>query len=354
MAHPQPVTTTVTKPDWMKLQYVRERNNSLDSIGSTASLLSILDHGSYDSEDDQLSEKNFHNRRENTVCFSHELLKPRNQREKQMFSELLKEKEESRNSFIEDISKDFHDICISNVDEERSSFVPSGSQSVCPSSSNEKLPRPLTPWEKWLLMKIKEERDISIKQEEQKKMKKIAKIREAQALEEKKIEINHSWYKWLEEKAKAEKLRICQERREYIENKKQEAVRKQEIAEKSEVNFKQWLNKKKMLEKTKKKIEAQKKKEKQSLHKLRQEKAKETYKEWCERINKSGINVSQNRLDNKTKKLRGYTNKNACPPSTFFNPVPWKPLVIPVKTNGNENENNYKKERKYSKEILFL
>lgn len=122
MACLQPLITTLTKPDWMKLQYVRERNNSLDSISSTASLLSILDHGSYESEDDHLLEKNFHNRRENTVCFSHELLEPRNQRESQMFSEMLKEKEENKNSFIEDISKDVHDIYISNVDNEKSRY----------------------------------------------------------------------------------------------------------------------------------------------------------------------------------------------------------------------------------------
>ena len=54
MARPQPVTATVTKPDWMKIHAIRHRSFSFDSTGSTASLVSVLDHDSYVESDNEI------------------------------------------------------------------------------------------------------------------------------------------------------------------------------------------------------------------------------------------------------------------------------------------------------------
>lgn len=56
-ARPRPVTATVTKPEWMKAEYAyRPYSHSLDSTGSTESLISCLDHDSYESSADEEQE----------------------------------------------------------------------------------------------------------------------------------------------------------------------------------------------------------------------------------------------------------------------------------------------------------
>lgn len=61
---PRPVTATVTKPKWMEPKVLagRSRALSLDSSGSTSSLVSVLDHDSYDSYESENEPDDVHDR----------------------------------------------------------------------------------------------------------------------------------------------------------------------------------------------------------------------------------------------------------------------------------------------------
>ncbi|KAL5006610.1 hypothetical protein ScPMuIL_015416 [Solemya velum] len=90
-SRPRPVTATVTKPKWMEPKVLagRSRTLSLDSSGSTSSLVSVLDHDSYDSyesenEPEEVYEKvtltyehnDEHNEDKNNIADDYSILSP--------------------------------------------------------------------------------------------------------------------------------------------------------------------------------------------------------------------------------------------------------------------------------------
>ncbi|GAB1597818.1 coiled-coil domain-containing protein 34-like [Argonauta hians] len=319
MARPRPESAPNPEPDYKESKFLRERSNTLDSTGSTASLLSILDHDSFESDSEQSDEKN----NDDVIGFSEEPLMYRFRKKTEPLNEnvLSKQKKAKKNLLIESISKNLHNIHLSNDNKfNQISFSLNGNQPINLLPKNNHSPHHLTPWEKWLFSKVKEEKKNSMKQEEERKIQKMIRIRDQQAFEEKKIQIKFSLCQWLEEKSRAEKLQRYLEREEDIKKKKKEDAKKKEIDEKSEIKFKEWLKEKKTLEKKNKKMKAKLKKEKELLDRERQEKAKEKYDEWYQKVKSCDKKVAKYPHYHKL----GYYGNSVYPLLSYRNPNIWK------------------------------
>lgn len=299
MARPQPVTATVTKPEWMKVQGTRYRTHSFDSTGSTASLVSVLDHDSYVESD---SEKQ-------------EVVSPKSYNDQQ---------QEVQNTSFENYTQSEYSK-EESMNVERSHPQESFTDNSC-SHVNQKF---ISPWEKWLIEKEKRKREQLHKERARKTLENVTQIDMEHMKQQKKIKESENTFRWIQGKNLAEKLRMQQERERLKAEMQEEARKKLEMSEKAKKTFTTWLQKKKEEEKAAKMAEAEHKKEEEEKKKKKQALAEEKYNEWYKRAMKTQVKPATNGMGYLSGKLTDYHDRTAYPPPSFYNPIPWKPLAIP-------------------------
>ncbi|XP_077568432.1 uncharacterized protein LOC144193420 [Stigmatopora nigra] len=195
-----------------------------------------------------------------------------------------------------------------------------GEEEGTPTPSEELESESLSPWQKWLVNKCKEE---------QVKMKK--KIEEAHFLKEKeaKEEMLRQQKKLLEKKKIRDwqQLKREQERQDLLLKSTQEetearlrAEKQKETEKKAQQKYKDWMQKKKQerLEKERKQKELETLKEQQEQE--RRQRADQNFKEWLAK-NEQKLKASPKTLQSAPFLLH--------PSPGFYNPIPWKPIHTP-------------------------
>ncbi|XP_060599380.1 coiled-coil domain-containing protein 34-like [Ruditapes philippinarum] len=307
---PRPVTATVTKPKWMQPEaIVGPRSASVESRGSTASLTSVLDHDSYIScsdDEDEFEDK-------------------RSPRQSEVKRRPGKENVPIKNQ--QDIHNNTFNVKHKKVMKKKviRKFVESSVTDDTEADS----PEPgMSPWEQWLIDKVKEDRDKR-REERQKKREEKRKKDEEAAIQQRKLQqaelVRKEWVekKNFEEtlKKKVEKQREKTEKMIKEEKKKMESVKAERI-------FEEWKEKKKEEEKEKKRKEKQKQAEEERLRKSQKIKAQQQFEEWCRKAD-SRPKPMPNSFGYTSGKLTGYHDTCAYPVPTFYNPMPWQPIHIP-------------------------
>ncbi|XP_050418581.2 coiled-coil domain-containing protein 34 isoform X2 [Patella vulgata] len=328
-SRPRPVTATVTKPKWMEPPCNSTHRHSLDSTGSTASLTSVLDHDSYIS--DYTDDDDIHH----------------------TFNDMKIEEGPLDSTYNKTADDKTDDTCNYTTDDQLSYSPYERSKSKSPRTPIRKQRKMedefqgLSPWERWLLIKTREERikkkfelrnkrakEEEEKKKEEKKMEKIGRTEEEiEKWEEKKIE-----------KIKQQK-RLEKEAKELEKSKEEE--KKMEILEKSSQKYKEWMKAKKQAELSKRREEKEKLKREKEEEEARKLKAEQKYKEWVEKAKQrpmsASINCSRNSSSNR---LTDQPDFGAYPEPTFCNPIPWQPIKIPAPKSASKANVNKSKVKK--------
>ncbi|XP_046371002.1 coiled-coil domain-containing protein 34-like isoform X2 [Haliotis rufescens] len=285
---PRPVTATVTKPRWMSMpdadSIARARRHSLGSTGSTASLVSVLDHDSYIS-----------------VPSDSELEAPKVQLRKRS----------SRKT------KGANEVIVSK---------PAGEDGRRKSSNS--MEKGLSPWEIWLIAKTQEERQHRQQEIQRKKEDKIKKREEEKEKERKLMKAEDVRKEWMERKKNEEMLKRRTEKLQTRNEKQAKEETQTSIQQKSANNFKLWKKHKYEEERERKRSDKQKTIQEEEEKKKKAEISERKYQEWCKNADKRPKSAP-NSFGYMEGKLKGYHDSAAYPTPSFYNPQPWQPIHIP-------------------------
>nr|XP_056707909.1 coiled-coil domain-containing protein 34 [Euleptes europaea] len=189
----------------------------------------------------------------------------------------------------------------------------------------------LSPWEEWFLCKEKELRARMQAQAMEELNVQMQKTKEKQAREKKKIiaEVKHKeWVQKKNEEVKREKrareLKLSKE----IAEKAAKEFEKAQLKEKAKEMYEEWLRKKRSEEVLKKKEEKEKERQMEAELQQKKEKSEKMFKEWLETTRNKPRPASAS-YAYAHGKLTGYPDGNAYPAPAFYNPIPWKPIVVP-------------------------
>ncbi|KAH3715940.1 hypothetical protein DPMN_058656 [Dreissena polymorpha] len=260
---PRPVTATVTKPSWMRPEaIVGPRSRSVESLGSTASLTSVLDHDSYISVSDD--EERYYD--DSSPTDPNKLGGKENQ-------EPIKNKQEiHNNTFVKEKKVGKKKIVRKYVE-----------SSYTDDTATESPEPGLSPWEQWLIQKVKDDRQK--RREERRKKKEIAqKKKEEEAVKQKKLQQAEVIRKeWVEKKNFEEKLKKkVEKQREKTDVMIKEEQKKLEQV-KAERKFQEWKEMKAEEEKRKKQEDKRKKEEEERVQKQQRVQAQKKFEEWCKK-----------------------------------------------------------------------
>ncbi|ESO99699.1 hypothetical protein LOTGIDRAFT_238740 [Lottia gigantea] len=322
---PRPVTATTTRQTWLEISNSSPLRRSLDSSGSTESLCSVLDHDSYvslSSEEGDLGDSDV----EET---QHQLSD-------------MKIEEGPLESYAHDTNTESTEHFHQKQKQNRIYASYTRSKSASPSRTRNIIEdeefKGLSPWEKWLLIKTREERikhklemrTKNLKEEE--KMNEERKKREKQMKAEEEIK---RWKKFKNERERAQK-RLDKRLKEAEEDCKHK--KESEIHEKAEKKYEEWLKTKAVEDRKKKKEEILKKKKEKEEENKRRMKAEEKFKEWCKDVKKrpkSAQNTGHSYLNDDNE-------INSYPEPAFCNPIPWQPIKIPRQKSDTKKSSNKK------------
>lgn len=300
MARPRPVTATVTKLDWMKAPATIHQTLSFDSTGSTASLVSILDHDSYMDSDGEMQETPVSSKSSKNSL------------------------QESQDSLFKAYTQSADcKEALEKVERSHPKTLLSG-DTCCNVSI-----KSVSPWERWLVEKEKQNRDKLEKERAEKILNEVTQIDHEHMECQKKIRQREKIFRWIQKKTLAEKLRISKEREKQRVAMQENMRKKHEVNENAKQKFADWLQKKQNEEKVAKKVEAECKKEEEEKKKKKQILAEEKYHEWYKRVLKTQIKPSTGNLGYIYRKPTECHYRTAYPQPNFYNPVPWKQPSIP-------------------------
>ncbi|XP_046569260.1 LOW QUALITY PROTEIN: coiled-coil domain-containing protein 34-like [Haliotis rubra] len=299
---PRPVTATVTKPRWMAMPdadaIARARRHSLGSTGSTASLVSVLDHDSYMS-----------------VPSDSELEAPKVQLSKRSPRK----------------TKGANEVTV------RKTAVEDGRK-----KSSDSMENGLSPWEVWLITKTQEERKLRQQEIQRKKQEKLKKTEEAKEKEKKQNKTEGVLKEWIERKKNEEMLRRGMEKLKTRSEKQQKEKTQINIQQKAAENFVLWKKQKSEEEREKKKSDKLKKLQEEEEKRQKADKAEKRYKEWCKNADRRPKSAP-NSFGYMEGKLKGYHDTAAYPTPSFYNPLPWQPIHIPRVKNEKPKKSKPKK-----------
>ncbi|XP_059160059.1 coiled-coil domain-containing protein 34-like [Physella acuta] len=290
---PRPVTATVTKPKWMQLPSPdamnKIRRKSLESNGSTASLTSLLEHSSFDSDSDV-------DRRNTHMSDSETLSSPK--------------RVEVSNRKI------------------------SSSRRSKTSNSN------LSAWEQWIIEKAKEDfhkKQTELIESRLAKLKKEEKDREKHMKQVKVQQVRQSWI----EKKNEEILMQKKLKKMKIKEEKEKEELKEKIKQKAAEKFEEWQALKRKEEKERRKRQKEDKERLQREEEQRKQKAEEKYQEWLQ-MAKNRPKSAPNSFGYLSGQIKGYHDRSAYPQPTFCNPIPWQPVAIPTQKADRTKKNKTK------------
>ncbi|XP_036595919.1 coiled-coil domain-containing protein 34-like [Trichosurus vulpecula] len=186
----------------------------------------------------------------------------------------------------------------------------------------------LTPWEEWFVCKEKEQRarlqnraleELSLQQEKRK---------EVEEREKRKKYAEEKHKEWLHKKNEQERKEREKKLNKEMEEKAAKDLEKEHLQEKAKEKYKEWLRKKMAEEHERKKKEKEKEKQRLAEQQEKKEISEKKFKEWLQNV-KNKPRLIPRSYGYANGKLTGYYNGIACPPPSFYNPIPWKPIYIP-------------------------
>ncbi|XP_053175504.1 coiled-coil domain-containing protein 34 [Scomber japonicus] len=200
----------------------------------------------------------------------------------------------------------------------------------------------LSAWEMWLVNKAKEDRLKLERKSEEERLLKEKKEQEETEKEHKRKVMDEKIHEWLKTKRQQEK----QEQLLKLSKEEVEMQRKQEkqteIEQKAQQKYKDWLQKK-----NQEKVEKEKKDKEEATLKAEQERerrkrAEEMFKDWLAKANE------KSRASPKSPCYPKSPYDKSCPPPSFYNPIPWKPIPVPP-PETSQNKTTDKKPQKQRK-----
>ncbi|XP_068947436.1 coiled-coil domain-containing protein 34 isoform X2 [Petaurus breviceps papuanus] len=186
----------------------------------------------------------------------------------------------------------------------------------------------LTPWEEWFVCKEKEQRtrlqnraleELSLQQEKRK---------EVEEREKRKKYAEEKHKEWLHKKNEQERKERERKLNKEMEEKAAKDLEKEHLQEKAKEKYREWLKKKMAEEHERKKEEKEKEKQRLAEQQEKKEISEKKFKEWLQNV-KNKPRLIPRSYGYANGKLTGYYNGVACPPPSFYNPIPWKPIYIP-------------------------
>ncbi|XP_067931691.1 coiled-coil domain-containing protein 34-like [Watersipora subatra] len=312
---PRPVTAKVRRP-LPAGTYRAKKNVDLlsDSTGSTESLISCID-------EDELSSVN---RGDSET--SHALTSQRSGVSRSTDSN-------TNNNNRETLSEtSFSNRIIS----EKSALT-----SVTETESTEEI----GPWEKWMIKKTESMKKLSQQKSQLERQRK--KLLRQQELEkqEKEMKAERLRKEWLEhkneERAKAERRQMLRERRKRHE----EEAKKQKIEEASQRKYHEWLEQKKKTDALRHALEIEQQKLKELELSDKKEKSDAAFKSWLEKSFQRAKTIPSSYAKSDGA-ITGYYNSAANPSPSFYNPLPWQPVVVPQRQTRLPKSKKTKGKRK--------
>ncbi|XP_048216099.1 coiled-coil domain-containing protein 34 isoform X2 [Perognathus longimembris pacificus] len=186
----------------------------------------------------------------------------------------------------------------------------------------------LTPWEVWFVGKEKEERDRLQQKALEELNKQLAKRKEMEEREKRKIIAEEKHKEWVQKKNKQKRKEKEQKLSKEMEEKAAKELEKEHLQEKAKEKYQEWLKKKNAEECEKKKKEKEKEKQRQAELQEKKEIAEKKFKEWLENA-KNKPRPAAKSYGYANGKLTGFYSGNSYPEPTFCNPIPWKPIHMP-------------------------
>ncbi|XP_064648066.1 coiled-coil domain-containing protein 34-like [Lineus longissimus] len=320
-ARPRPVTAASYKPKHESTP-IRSRAYSPESTGDeTRSLISVLDHDSIDDLLDlDLDEKKLLKTPE-IENKGEELAKDNDQRDGKNKKEI--ENEDRRNNSDDSGSHNSRE-CQENEENKRN--ISYGTDTY-ESFSSEKSAL-MSPWEKWLVQKAKEDR--------RKQREKQAAIKKKKEEEEEKMRIEEGKLRkaaeqrkeWEGKKNMEERIKKKLEKQKEKTEQEVKEEEKRHVEEKAKQKYNEWMEEKRKREREQKRKEEEKKRKEEQQKKDRQEKCDRVFDEWCEKARERPKSVPSS-FGYTSGKLTGYYDRAAYPAPGFYNPIPWHHPPVP-------------------------
>ncbi|XP_041452863.1 coiled-coil domain-containing protein 34-like [Lytechinus variegatus] len=206
--------------------------------------------------------------------------------------------------------------------------LPRSSDSRSTSQSTSGRGPQLSPWEKWLIEKTKEERK-RLKEKarlEREKQLKLAEEKKIKAEKAKVIRVKVNM--WIEERtAKEQESKRANQRLE--ETKRQlEAEEKRRLQEKAKENYAAWSSQKKAEKEMRVKKEKEERQAKEEAERKRKEEAEDAYLKWKEEAKTRPLPLASP-FAYPRGCIKGYQDKTSYAVPGYCNPIPWMPIHTP-------------------------
>uniref|UniRef100_H3AYN6 Coiled-coil domain containing 34 n=1 Tax=Latimeria chalumnae TaxID=7897 RepID=H3AYN6_LATCH len=277
---------------------------------STYSLLSPIYHESFESEEEE------------------------NEAPSKQETSAQDSKLQSRKLFIEEFQ-----TCTSST--ELSAVKPKKKKEVLPLTDIQ-----LTPWEKWLINKVKEERMQKRNKTLEEMRLQPERLKQQQEEERKKMLADEKVKDWIQKKTEEEKIVKEQKLNKKLEEKANQEHENRLLEEKAREKYEDWLNKKKKEEQLKKQKEKEEEEKRAAELRERKENAEKTFQEWLRNAN-AKPNPVLHSCGYANGKRTGYYDGSSYPTPSFYNPIPWKPIHIPP-PEDTARKNTLKKKKNRS------
>ncbi|XP_046845672.1 coiled-coil domain-containing protein 34-like [Xenia sp. Carnegie-2017] len=198
-------------------------------------------------------------------------------------------------------------------------------------SSQTKEEQNLSPWEKWLLLKVVQDRKKMQTERQKKSLQKELDQKEIQIKTEKEMQDMAKRKEWLKSKKHEEKIKneiaLMLERKNFLEKQDEQA----RIQEKAKESFEKWLKDKEDIRKEQRKNKRLNEKAHQQNNIKRKEESEEAYKKWLQN-SKSHQKSKSYHFGYLGNKVTGYYDWTTYPMPSYCNPQPWvAPTIIPIK-----------------------
>lgn len=297
---PRPVTATFQPAGMEPVTGVRSRSYSLSSGSSTASLVSVLDHDSYESLEDS---------------------------DQEVDHTLQTQGKEGSDTFISS-SKGVEQSGKDGKPRLGQRHIVRHTADSFRSEGHVETARSQVAWEDWIVRKAKE--TLKEQKKEQQRLEKERKAEELkrQEKEEKLKQAEKKIKDWVEKKNLSEKLQKRMAIKQEETKKELEEDTEKAKSEKAKIVYRKWLKTKLNKEKELKEKEEEKKKEDEARKLEKEKKCEETYKEWCKKAT-NRPKSSHSSFGYTSGKLTGYFDGSSYPAPTFVNPLPWQPVEVP-------------------------
>ncbi|XP_066494882.1 coiled-coil domain-containing protein 34 isoform X2 [Tiliqua scincoides] len=186
----------------------------------------------------------------------------------------------------------------------------------------------LSPWEEWFLCKEKQLRarfQARALEEVNLQMEKRQQIQEREKRRLIALEKHKEWVQRKNEEGKKERERkLSQDTAEAAAKE----LEKTQSKKKAKEMYQEWLKKKRMEEVQKKKEEKEKEKQREAELQEKKEKSERMFKEWLQNPRNKPRPASAS-FAYASGKYPGQPDGSTYPAPAFYNPIPWKPIVMP-------------------------